>query len=203
MLRSLNHRQRSFWFSIFCVLCSAFLLVLSFPSFNIWFFAWFGLVPLFFAIERRTPLQAFFLSYAAGVLFFLGTMYWLIHVTLPGMIVLILYLALYFGLFGLSLVYIVRGEFADWDIRTAVNVLFIIPAAWITLEYIRSHVFSGFGWVLLGYSQHKNLPMIQIADVVGSYGVSFLVVLVNAGIYFLLKKLRCRNSDIWQIYGDF
>jgi apolipoprotein N-acyltransferase len=56
------------------------------------------------------------------------------------------------------------------------------------LEFIRSHVFTGFGWALLGHSQYMNLPAIQIADLTGAYGVSFLVMVVNVVLYLLLSK---------------
>ncbi|MFC1590534.1 apolipoprotein N-acyltransferase [Candidatus Omnitrophota bacterium] len=162
-------------------LTCAILLITAFPNFNVWPLAWFGLVPLFFAIEGKTPRQAFAISYIAGILFFSGTMYWLIHVTLPGMIILILYLALYFGFFSVFFV------FTRPHPRLAVAT---VPAAWITLEYIRSNLFSGFGWALLGYSQSSALPAIQIADIAGAYGVSFLIVMVNCGVYFALKSLK-------------
>jgi len=84
---------------------SAVLLILSFPGFNMWIFAWIAFVPFFFAIENQKPFKAFLISYLTGFLFFLGTVYWLIHVTLPGMIIVVAYLALYFGLFGLFISY--------------------------------------------------------------------------------------------------
>ena len=80
---------------------SAILLTLSFPGFNLWALAWVAFIPLFFAIEGQKPLGAFLTAYLTGFLFFLGTMYWLIHVTLPGMLIVVAYLALYFGFFGL------------------------------------------------------------------------------------------------------
>ena len=58
---------------------SAVLLILAFPDFNFEFLAWIGFVPLFFAIENKRPLRAFLLSYLAGIVFFFGTVYWLLH----------------------------------------------------------------------------------------------------------------------------
>ena len=87
---------------IVLLVLSAILLILSFPNFNLEFLAWIAMVPLFFAVEGQKPFKAFLNSYLAGFLFFLGTGYWLIHVTLPGMIIVVLYLALYFGLFGIA-----------------------------------------------------------------------------------------------------
>jgi len=169
MLRPL--KAKSF---VLCVF-SAFLLILSFPNFNFWIFAWFGFVPLFFAMRNKSKLKTFLLSYSTGILFWLGTIYWLIHVTLPGMIILVLYLALYFGLFGLILSAI--------RYPLSVSGLLLIPSIWVLLEYIRSYLFTGFPWALLGYSQYLNLPVIQIADITGAWGVSFLVMMVNVSVY--------------------
>jgi apolipoprotein N-acyltransferase len=55
------------------------------------------------------------------------------------------------------------------------------------MEYVRSHLFTGFGWALLGHSQYLNLPIIQIADITGAYGVSFVAMMVNVVIYTLLN----------------
>jgi len=89
--------------SIFSSVLSAVFLILSFPDFNFYFFAWLALVPLLYALDNKKPAAAFIISYMAGLVFFTGTLYWLIHVTLPGMILVILYTSLYFGMFGLCL----------------------------------------------------------------------------------------------------
>ena len=179
---------------IFSAAISAVLLIASFPDLNINMLAWVALIPLFFAIDGEKPFKAFLIAYLAGILFFLGTIYWLIHVTLPGMIAVVLYLALYFGLFGLAVSYTARPQTARPEAT-----LFIIPAAWVTLEWIRSHLFTGFGWVLLGHSQTGNPTMIQIADLAGAYGVSFLIVLVNAAIYLTLKELKNKRHSTFYL----
>jgi len=53
---------------------------------------------------------------------------------------------------------------------------------------------SGFGWALLGYSQSYNLAFIQIADMFGAYGVSFLVALVNTAIFLGIKSIREKKT---------
>jgi apolipoprotein N-acyltransferase len=58
------------------------------------------------------------------------------------------------------------------------------------LEFIRAHLFTGFGWVMLGHSQYKNLWCIQIADTTGVYGVSFLVILVNLLLFETWRTRR-------------
>ncbi|MBI4708496.1 MAG: apolipoprotein N-acyltransferase [Candidatus Omnitrophica bacterium] len=159
---------------------SAVLLSLSFSTLNLWWLAWFGLVPLFFVLEGKSKVKAFLLSYFTGIIFWACTIYWLVHVTLAGTIVLVLYLALYFAVFGTFFSFA-----ASFSTR---HLILFLPSLWVLLEYARSHLFTGFPWALLGYSQYKILPLIQIADITGAWGVSFLVVMVNVLIFICLRK---------------
>ncbi|MFH1201690.1 MAG: apolipoprotein N-acyltransferase [Candidatus Omnitrophota bacterium] len=165
---------------VFLCLLSAFLLVASFPKLNLEFLAWFGFVPLFLAIENKSRKRVFLFSYLAGIVFWLGIIHWLVHVTAAGMILLVLYLALYFGIFGLI--------FSAVRCRLYTIHLLFIPSAWVILEYMRSYFLTGFPWTLLGHSQYLNLGVIQIADLGGAWCVSFLVVLINVGIYSAIRK---------------
>ncbi|UCH12039.1 MAG: apolipoprotein N-acyltransferase [Candidatus Omnitrophota bacterium] len=81
---------------------------------------------------------------------------------------------------------------------------FAIPSAWVILEYLRSHVMGGIGWNLLGYSQYKNLPIIQIADIAGVWGISFLIMLMNVAIYVAIKMaIKCyKKNPRLKIKGD-
>ncbi|MBI3355766.1 MAG: apolipoprotein N-acyltransferase [Nitrospirae bacterium] len=64
--------------------------------------------------------------------------------------------------------------------------IFFAPCFWIALEWLRTYLLSGLPWCLLGYSQYRELDLIQFADHTGVYGVSFLVVLVNLALAELL-----------------
>lgn len=163
---------------------SAILLVAAFPGFNLWASAWIAITFLFFAVEGLSGKRAFLVSYFFGILFVVGTVYWIIHVTLPGMIAVVLFFALYYATFGLAI------NLALKRLASSYMLLFFVPSVWVALEFIRSHLFGGFGWVLLGHSQTPVLQIIQIADITGVYGVSFLVVLVNTAVYLIIKKYR-------------
>lgn len=65
------------------------------------------------------------------------------------------------------------------------------PVLWTSLEYIRStHSEYGFSWLGLGYSQYKTLPVIQMAEITGVYGVSWLIMLVNIGLFLTWKSWK-------------
>ncbi len=155
---------------------SAGLLILSFPSVDLGPLIWVALVPWLFAIDGPKKARAFGWSYFTGLLFFSGALYWFLFVTVPGGILLFFYLALYFALFGWACAYFSRGPL--WLKCLA------LPSVWVALEFGRGNLFSGFGWVNLAHSQHHNWLFIQIADITGVYGISFLVLLVN----LLLKE---------------
>ena len=187
--------------SLLLSILSGILLALPYWNGKLWILAWFGFIPLLFAIQNKNCLSTFFISYLSGIIFWSITIYWLIHVTLLGQVLLILYLALYLGLFGFVISYkpcLPAGRHklsppqADpcpsgrrAPSAETISLLFI-PSLWVLLEYLRSHLLTGFGWALLGYSQYLNLPVIQIADLFGVYGVSFLVMMVNVGIYSVI-----------------
>ena len=166
--------------AVFLCLLSAILLAIPFNNGKFWILAWFGFVPLFFALENKVKIKAFFFCYLTGIVFWSLTIYWLIHVTLAGMTILILYLALYFGFFGLILSCVYP--------LSAIRYPLFISSVWVLLEYMRSHLFTGFPWALLGYSQYLNLPIIQIADITGVWGVSFLVMMGNVAVKEVLSS---------------
>lgn len=166
------------------VILSAVLLALPFNNGDLWVFAWFGFVPLFFVLENKSAPRAFLFSFLSGVVFWFISIYWLANVTIIGLIVFVLYLGLYFGLFG---VLIKRFYFS----------LLFVSSLWVILEYTRSFLLTGFPWALLGYSQYKNLPAIQIADITGVWGVSFLVIMANVYIYKLIRnRLKLQHAII-------
>lgn len=130
-------------------------------------------MPWLVLLQQVRGRAAFWWSWLIGFIFFLGSIWWLIHVTLFGWVLLCAYLALYFGVFGYA---------TQWSLthHPASSIHhFLIPAVWVALEYTRSHLLSGFGWNLLAYSQASYVPLIRIVDVTGTWGMSFLLVLVN------------------------
>jgi apolipoprotein N-acyltransferase len=166
---------------ILCIV-GACLLTLSFPKADQGWLAWLALVPLFLAIRQAYPKNAFILGFLFGMVHNLGLVYWTVltmHVygNLPvyqAVIILFLlagYLSLFPGLFCAMLA---------WLRPKPTALLFIAPALWCGLEILRTHLFSGFPWALLGYSQYDHLWLLQSADLFGVYGLSVVIVLVNA-----------------------
>lgn len=73
---------------------------------------------------------------------------------------------------------------------------FALAALWTAYEYLKSMGFLGYPWGLAAYPFSGVLPFIQIADVTGVWGVSFIVALANALIAELLPNLGSRTDRI-------
>jgi apolipoprotein N-acyltransferase len=168
---------------------SGWLLILSFPKFGTGFLAWVCLTPLFYALGGgKTFRQGLVLGIITGLTAQVGIMYWITHVVvnygylpypvgIAAMLLLSAYLSLYTGLFSAAVVYFRNQGIPLWAAA---------PLLWTCLEYGKSSLLTGFPWENLGYSQYLQLPLIQIADLTGVYGVTFVIVLINALIYELL-----------------
>jgi len=171
---------------ILLALLSGLLLVLAYPSFEFWPLAFIAFAPLLSALKKTTVKQSFFISYLTGLTFFTGLLYWITKVTLFLFVPLVLYISLYFGVFGILTSFFLNHH---WSKQNNFNKLhfILIPAIWVSLELLRTSILGRFGWGLLGYSQYKNLPLIQIADIGGIYCISFLVMLINFTIYLIFK----------------
>ncbi|MBU0469491.1 MAG: apolipoprotein N-acyltransferase [Candidatus Omnitrophica bacterium] len=172
----------------FLIFLSATLLALAFPKTDISFFVWIGLVPLMFVLDGKDLAGSFKAGYLCGILFFTGTVSWMIHVTVPGSIVMILYLGLYYAMFAVAYYYFSRSR--------SLLKLFLLPAVWVTLEYVKAYLIGGFDWASLGHAQYKNLALIQIAEFTGYYGVSYLIVAANVVIKDSLSFLSTKNTKI-------
>ena len=178
-------------------LASGVLLALAFPTAGLSLFAWVSFVPLLFSLWSKGPKEAFGSGFTFGMVYFFGTLYWIYHsmtyyggVSFAASICLVLvlcaYLALFPAFFALLFARIYRG--------TKLPALFIAPVLWVTLEFSRSYVLTGFPWSSIGYSQYRLLPLIQVADISGIYGVSFLVLAVNGALTDLLLIRRRLNT---------
>lgn len=186
--------------NLFLLLISSILLILAFPKIEMWMCAWFGLVPLMFALDGKNALGSFLRAYVCGVFLFTATFYWIGYVTILGAVLMVLYLSIYFGLFGIF--------YCLFSKRSSFLKLIFLPSAWVCLEYLRGNLLSGFGWASLAHSQYKNLLVIQIADITGMYGVSFLIVMINVFIKESFSKILKRNFSsikerIWGVFFVF
>lgn len=195
------------------MLASAALQILIFPLPNWYWLSWIALAPLQLAIlrarvpetlqidagvrlEPASPWQGFVLAYACGIVWYLGTCYWIFDtmhryggIPIAGALLILLafamYLGLYHGVFGLLVAIFARGK------GTLPRTLLVAPFAWVAVELVRTRI-GGFPWNLLGYAQTGNVSLTRIATLTGIYGLSFEIMLVNSAFTaaFLVSRER-------------
>ena len=83
-------------------------------------------------------------------------------------------------------------------LRMRLPLLLAAPIVWVGGEFLRAYILSGFPWYYLAHSQFRRLYVIQVADVTGSLGISFLIAIFNALVVDLLSLplLRVTKSGM-------
>lgn len=187
---------------------SGVLQALIFPSPSITALSWVALAPLLVAVlqddgkgKARPATAGFLLGYLSGVVWYLGSCYWIYHVmhsygglSAPVAAVLLalfcLYLGLWHGLFGVMLALVSRSRAFGGG-----RALALAPVLWVAMELARTRI-SGSPWNVLGTAQVANIPLTQIATVTGVYGVSFAVMVVNSAFAAALLLPRGRRATM-------
>ena len=172
-------------------LLSAALLWACFTPVNASPLAWVALVPLLLLvrIEQRTRWM-YVAVYSGSLLGQLATLQWM-RLGDPTMYVAWAALAGYVALYAVAFVAVSRVAVHRWAMPLAVAG----PAVWTGLEFLRAHLMTGFAWYFLGHSQYRWLEFIQISDLIGAYGVSFVIAMSSAALALLVPHawlIRCR-----------
>jgi apolipoprotein N-acyltransferase len=177
---------------------SGLLLTFSFPPIGHPLVGWVVLVPLLFLATTNKPHVCFTLGWFAGICHGLSLLYWITYVVnhygnlpLPVSLLvcflLVAYLALFPGLFCAG---------SSWLRQRSLPWLPLAPFLWVTLELGKSHLLTGFPWENLGYSQYRWLPAIQMADLAGVYGISFVLVLSSALLFWMIFASKYQRKRV-------
>jgi apolipoprotein N-acyltransferase len=155
------------------------------PPYGYGFVAFFSLIPLLHAVRMAPNYRTSFLGgWIAGIAFFVPALIWLFDVTVTGWLALALYCAVYFAIFAIAI---------RWASRfTAIWTALLLASSWVVLEYIRAIAFTGFPWLLLSHSQHNFEAFIQSLDIIGAFGVSGIIVVINVLLYEAWKRKQGR-----------
>ncbi|MCL4542306.1 MAG: apolipoprotein N-acyltransferase [Deltaproteobacteria bacterium] len=169
---------------------SGLLIAFLFPDFNFEFLAWFALIPLLYVINKSGGFkESFFYGFIAGLVSYVVIMYWIVYTVhvfgnLPyyiavfALLLLSAYLSLYIALFaGFSKILLNNYKRLG---------IILIPSCWVFFEFLKSNLLTGFPWENLGFSQYLNLSFIQISNIIGAFGLSFIIVLINYSIFHFI-----------------
>ena len=182
---------------------SAVLLVFAFPNFELWFVAWFALVPLFIAIEseKESIIKSFITGWIFGTLFFFGSCWWLTfapitYAKIPAAVAYLLlfgatsvaglFPALFGGVFSLCL-----KRFGHWGILSA-------PFIWTATEFLRLWT-TGNNWNAIGYSQAFTGFLLNYASLGGVFLVSFVVLAFNSYLVLVCSRITQEDNDTSKI----
>lgn len=165
---------------------AAVLLWLCFFPMSLGWLVWVSLMPLLCLVRSTLrPRTIYLCAWLSGLLFYWVVLQWM-RVADFRMYYTWAMLATYCSVYFPVAVFLIRRI----DLHTPVPLMVSVPCVWVGLEFVRSFLLTGFAWYYLGHTQHDYLVMIQIADITGVYGISFLVAAVNA----LLFTLLCRSD---------
>jgi apolipoprotein N-acyltransferase len=181
---------RSVWATVGLSALSGVLMALSMPNFNLWPLAWIGLVPLLTALYLRPPGPTFLYVLPCTLLWWLAGHIWYPDVLGP---VLGWFLV---GVSGLFYAALIELGLLVWRRGPDYLKLLALPVTWTSLEWLRSvaPVTRDWWFVLLAQSQWNFPPALQVLSITGWPGLSFTIMLANAGLALLLVHLIRRRS---------
>jgi apolipoprotein N-acyltransferase len=160
------------------------LAVAGFAPFNFWPLPVLSLAALFALLARTASIRTgFIVGLTWGLGFFITGVSW-VFVSLSvygGMAAWQAALATFLFCAVLALFPAAAGALqARWPASPALRLLLLMPLAWGVTEWVRGWLFTGFPWLVAGYSQVPASPLAGYAPLVGVYGVSFLLAQIAA-----------------------
>lgn len=165
---------------------SATLIWLAFPPVDFGPVAWVALVPWLLVINRAQTKHATIISFVVGYALFVALLYWLRFVTIPGWFALAFYCALYWLLSAWLLCRLRKA---------GLPFMLTAPLILAALEFARANLLTGFPFLLISHTQYKFIPLIQLADLTGVYGITFILGMVNGLIAdLILCGIKNRKS---------
>jgi len=166
------------------------------------FVSWFGPALLIAALEGVAPGRAARLAFLGGLAAHTAILHWIYIVTVvyghapviagfAGPLGLGIYIAVFPAMFGATWAALARAGFGSpW----------VAAAAWTLFDHFRSFALSGFPWATLGYAQHANSFLLELAPYTGVYGLSFVTVLAGAAVFAFVRAVRRGErpgGDVW------
>ncbi|PLX68012.1 MAG: apolipoprotein N-acyltransferase [Denitrovibrio sp.] len=170
--------MKTFFIITISALISACFLTLASPGYNLWFLAYFALIPMLVSMSKSG--MGFLTGWVFGFIYFLINLRWVITAVSEfgnsplavGILVTCLF-ALFLGLFW--------GIFGWLFVRKKHSPL-LLAGLLVALEVVKSNILSGFPMLNLAHTQYNFAPAIQIAEVTGEYGVSLIVAYFNVAL---------------------
>ena len=188
--------------NLFLGVLSGMMLGFSFPPIPMPFLGFFAFIPYFFVLEKKETLSSINrFTYFTLLIFNLIALYWVGSWTKEADKFLmisgaaLLFFNPLFYLIVSTLYYFSRKSFGK---RIA---LFLFPFYWVSFEFLYSLTDLRFPWLTLGNSLPYLNHVIQIADIIGVYGLSLIILFMNVFLYMALKDFAVKKKVNWK-YGN-
>lgn len=170
--------------------------ILGFAPFSLWPFTLLSFTALLISIHKKSAIKAALLGFFWGMGFYTAGINWIFgcldtfgHLPIIASFLLMLVLISYLSLFPALFSYF-SARFLPQTKKIAYTLG--IAVFWFTSEWIRSTLFTGFPWLLLGYSQTDG-PLQSFAPLMGVRGISFVLCLIAMALTYLSHALRHKN----------
>ncbi len=169
-------------------LAGAVLLLCSFPPVGFAWLAWLALIPWLALIEvdQFRTARPWARIWFGGLVFWAAEVY---YISIPHWLLWFAWIALSFYLSVYPLVFVWIGRILVHDHR--VPLVIAGPLAFTVLEWVRAHLMSGFGFSMLANSQYQHPLVLQICDLAGAYGLTWLMATATvAAMIFVTRRFR-------------
>ncbi len=190
-------KKQSIFRTVAAFICGT-VLTLSFAPFAIFPFAILSLAGLIALTAQQTPSRAGWLGFSFGLGLFSTGIYWIFisisrYGDVPGSVALLITAALvaFLSTFPAIACYFTNRWFGDHE---KTRTLYAFPTFWVLLEWARCWLFTGFPWLLVGYSQ-TNSPLKGYAPLFSVYGVT-LAAVISSGL--IVQAIREYQSKKYQ-----
>ena len=195
--------------------CGA-LFTLAFPGIDWNMLAWIGMIPVCLAVLTSNPGAAFLKAFTWSWFWNFTAFFWLREIAAPLPVGMAFTLAPFTAVWACIAAWLRKNlEFSAEDrlkgathceeikpfSKPLAGILFLFASAglWCVLEWVRSWICTGLPWNLLAAAQWRNLPLIQICEYTGMYGVSFCIILMNMALAMTIPQIPniIRGKRFW------
>ena len=200
---------------VLLAICGA-LFTLAFPGIDWNMLAWIGAIPVCLTVLTSNPGAAFLKAFTWSWFWNFTAFFWLREIAAPLPVGMAFTLAPFTAIWACVAAWLRKYlEFSANDrLKGATHceelkpfskpmsgILFLFASAgfWCVTEWVRSWIFTGLPWNLLAAAQWRNIPLIQICEYTGIYGVSFCIILMNMALAMTIPQLPniVRGKRFW------
>jgi apolipoprotein N-acyltransferase len=186
---------------------SSVLFILSFPYNFSGYLAFIALTPLFFSISLQSSQKK---TAASGAMFglfislyFCIPLYYSVNINSPDNPIPSFLLVFFTVIIPNTIIYSLFAVILHWTYKTPQYQRILLPASsWILIDYIKELSSFMLPWGYAGYTQVFT-PFIQLADITGIHGISFIIILFNSIITEAIILARQNIHIVEDTTGSF